>query len=95
MGIADLLTTKAITLFYSSKTKSEIYLAALPLLGMGKGSVQLLDNQRLKSQILNLERRVVRGGHESVDHPTGSNLHDDVANAALGRVISKKGSGKI
>ena len=38
MGIADLLTTKAITLFYSSKTKSEIYLAALPLLGMGKGS---------------------------------------------------------
>jgi hypothetical protein len=78
---------EGITLFYSSKTKSEIYLAALPLLGMGSGSVQLLDNQRLKSQILNLERRVARGGHESVDHPTGSNFHDDVANAALGAIV--------
>jgi hypothetical protein len=72
---------EGITLFYSSKTKSEIYLAALPLLGMGSGSVQLLDNQRLKSQILNLERRVARGGHESVDHPTGNNFHDDVADS--------------
>jgi len=78
---------EGITLFYSSKTKSEIYLAALPLLGMGNGSVQLLDNQRLKSQILNLERRVARGGHESVDHPTGNNFHDDVANAALGAIV--------
>jgi len=78
---------EGITLFYSSKTKSEIYLAALPLLGMGSGSVQLLDNQRLKSQILNLERRVARGGRESVDHPTGSNFHDDVANAALGTIV--------
>jgi hypothetical protein len=72
---------EGITLFYSSKTKSEIYLAALPLLGMGNGSVQLLDNQRLKSQILNLERRVARGGHESVDHPTGNNFHDDAADS--------------
>jgi hypothetical protein len=75
---------EGISLQYSSLTKSEIYLAALPLLG--NGSVQLLDIPRLKSQILNLERRVARGGHESVDHPTG-NFHDDVANAALGVIV--------
>jgi hypothetical protein len=50
---------EGIILRYSSKTKSEIYLSALPLLG--NVSVQLLDNPRLKSQILNLERRVARG----------------------------------
>ena len=60
---------EGIMLQYSARTKSEIYLAALPLLG--NGYVQLLDVPRLKSQILNLERRVARGGHESVDHPTG------------------------
>ena len=75
---------EGIMLQYSARTKSEIYLAALPLLG--NGSVQLLDVPRLKSQILNLERRVARGGHESVDHPTG-NFHDDVANAALGVIV--------
>ena len=73
-----------IGLRYSPKTKSEIYLAALPLLG--NQSVALLDNARLKTQILNLERRVARGGHESVDHPTG-NFHDDLANVALGALV--------
>jgi hypothetical protein len=73
-----------IFLEYSQKTKSEIYLAALPLLG--SGSIRLLDNSRLKAQILNLERRVARGGHESVDHPTG-NFHDDLANVALGALV--------
>jgi hypothetical protein len=65
-----------ISLRYSSYSKSEIYLKALPLLG--NGSIELLDNPRLRSQILNLERRVARGGHESVDHPQGASFHDDV-----------------
>ena len=76
---------RGITLGYSSLTKSEIYLTALPLLG--NRTIELLDNPRLRSQILNLERRVNRGGHESVDHPAGVAYHDDVANAALGAAI--------
>ena len=75
----------SITLGYSSRTKSEIYLTALPMLG--NRTIELLDNPRLRSQILNLERRVNRGGHEGVDHPTGAAYHDDVANAALGAAI--------
>ena len=54
---------------------------------LGNRTIELLDNPRLRSQILNLERRVNRGGHESVDHPTGAAYHDDVANAALGAAI--------
>jgi hypothetical protein len=90
--VSKAFSDRGITLFYSSKTKSEIYLAALPLLG--NGSVQLLDHPRLKSQILNLERRVARGGHESVDHPAG-NFHDDVANSALGVIVELKGGPKV
>jgi hypothetical protein len=52
---------------------------------MGNGSVAMIDNPRLKTQILNLERRVARGGHESVDHGAGS--RDDCANVALGAVV--------
>jgi hypothetical protein len=85
--VSKAFSDQGIMLHYSSKTKSEIYLAALPLLG--NGSAQLLDHPRLKSQILNLERRVARGGHESVDHPAG-NFHDDVANSALGVIVELK-----
>jgi hypothetical protein len=92
--VSSIFYDEGVSLQYSSKTKSQIYLAALPLLG--NGTVELLDNQRLKTQILNLERRVARGGHESIDHPTG-NFHDDVANAALGAVveISSRGGWRI
>lgn len=44
----------------SDKVKSDIYLAALPLLNSGK--VQLLDNKRLVQQLHGLERRTARGG---------------------------------
>jgi hypothetical protein len=90
--VSKAFSDRGITLQYSTKTKSEIYLAALPLLG--NGSVELLDHPRLKSQILNLERRVARGGYESVDHPAG-NFHDDVANSALGVIVELKGGPKV
>ena len=65
----------------SEKTKSEIYLAFLPLLNSGR--VELLDNPRLFSQLVHLERRTGRGsGHDVVDHPRGA--HDDIINAAAG-----------
>ena len=69
-----------VTVRQSAKAKSEIYKEFLPLLN--SGSVELLDSPRLLAQILGLERRVARGGQDSIDHAPGS--HDDVANAAAG-----------
>lgn len=67
----------------SEKTKSEIYLAALPLLNSKRA--ELLDHKRLKTQLANLERRTGRGGKDSVDH--GPGLHDDVCNAVCGALL--------
>jgi hypothetical protein len=66
----------------SSLPKSGLYGALLPLLNSGR--IDLLDNQRLISQLTNLERRVTRGSREQIDHPTGSGYHDDLANSVAG-----------
>jgi hypothetical protein len=60
-----------------------LYLELLPMLM--SGWVRLLDNPRLISQIVNLERKTARGGRDSIDHPP--RLHDDVANAASGSLV--------
>jgi hypothetical protein len=67
----------------SDKSKSEIYLDALPLLNSGK--LELLDHPRLISQLCALERRTARSGRDSIDHPPGG--HDDICNAALGALL--------
>ena len=64
----------------SERTKSDIYREFLPLLNGRR--VDLIDNKRLVSQLCSLERRSIRGGRETTDHPPGS--HDDIANAAAG-----------
>ena len=60
--------------------RSELYLALLPLLNSGK--VDLLDNQRLISQLCGLERRTARSGKDLVDHAPGAK--DDVSNSVAG-----------
>ncbi|SIO49700.1 hypothetical protein SAMN05443247_06523 [Bradyrhizobium erythrophlei] len=67
----------------ASQTKSDIYLALLPMLNSGR--VELLDHPRLTSQLCGLERRTARGGKDSVDHAPGA--HDDVINAAAGALV--------
>lgn len=67
---------------HSALTRSEIYLDLLPRLN--GGSVRLLDNSTLKSQLSNLERRTSRTGRDTVDHAPGA--HDDLANAAAGAI---------
>lgn len=64
-------------------SKSEIYRDFLPRLNSGE--VDLLDNQRLITQLLSLERRTARGGRDSIDHPPGSK--DDLANSAAGVLV--------
>lgn len=67
----------------SERSKSEIYVEALPALNNQR--VVLLDSPRLRAQALGLERRASRGtGREVIDHAPGG--HDDVVNAVLGAV---------
>ena len=61
-------------------TRSEAYLTMLPAINSGK--IELLDNRRMISQLLALERRTTRSGKDSVDHPASKGAHDDVINAA-------------
>lgn len=75
----------------SELTKSEIYSAFLPLVMSGK--VRLLDHQRLKVQLAQLERRTGRGGRDSIDHGPGGN--DDVANACAGCLVGARPSGGL
>jgi len=67
----------------SERSKSEIYQAALPLLNSKRAD--LLDLPRLARQLQQLERRVSRGGRDSIDH--GPNQHDDLANACCGALV--------
>ena len=46
----------------------------------------LLDNAKLISQFINLERRARAGGRDQIDHPPGG--HDDLANAVAGAVVA-------
>src|SRR6266404_1162372 len=76
----------------SDRTRSEIYLSFLPM--MMSGTVQLLDNARLASQLLGLERRTARSGKDSIDHSPG--LHDDIANSVAGVLVEALGgSGEL
>ncbi len=67
----------------SEKTKSDLYRELLPLLNAGR--VDLLDNAKLISQLVGLERRTARGGRDSIDHPPGG--HDDLSNACAGAIV--------
>jgi hypothetical protein len=53
--------------------------------------VKLLDLPRLRSQLLSLERRTVRGsGRDVVDHPTAG--ADDLINAVAGALVMAAGA---
>ena len=71
----------------SALPKSDLYRELLPALNSGR--VELLDEPRLIAQLLGLERRVARGGRDSIDHAPGG--HDDVINAAAGALIAAVG----
>lgn len=64
----------------NAEPKSRIYERLLPMLNSGR--VRLLDNERLKRQLVALERRTSRGSKDSIDHRIGG--RDDVCNAAAG-----------
>jgi hypothetical protein len=65
---------------HSEQNKSQLYVEMLPRLNAN--TIRLLDHPRTTNQICLLERRTVRGGRDSIDHPP--NTHDDLANAIAG-----------
>jgi hypothetical protein len=68
----------------SPHDRSTIYLNLLPALNAGQ--VKLLDMPRIRSQLLALERRTVRGsGRDVVDHPSAGS--DDLINVAAGALV--------
>ena len=60
--------------------RSGLYLAFLPLVLSGRA--ELLDNQRLFSELRSLQRRTRSGRRDRVDHPP--RMQDDLANAGAG-----------
>lgn len=64
----------------AAKPKSDLYRELLPLINSGR--VELLDHPKLIGELCCLERRVGRGGRDSIDHPPMA--HDDLANACAG-----------
>src|SRR5262245_6053844 len=75
----------------AEQTKSDLYLAFLPLLN--SRSLALIDNARLEHQLTSLERKVTRGGRDTIDHPRGG--HDDVANAVAGACVLAQERGDV
>lgn len=75
---------QGITYRHSERSKSELYLEALPL--FAQGAVSLLDEPKLIRELHQLERRTGRSGKDSVDHPPAG--HDDHANAVCGCFVA-------
>ncbi len=67
--------------------RSEIYLNCTSIFTSGRARIP--DNARLLHQLVSLERRAARSGHDSVDHPI--NGHDDLANACCGCLVALAG----
>ena len=73
-----------VTYELSAEPKSTLYGTLLAAINSRR--VDLLDGPRLVGQLVGLERRVARGGKDSIDHAPGG--HDDVANACAGVVAT-------
>lgn len=85
----ELFRKQGIEYRLADRPRSDLYRDLLPLLNSGR--VELLDNQQLKTELTNLERRTARSGKDSINHPQGG--HDDLINAAAGALVSLQASG--
>jgi hypothetical protein len=87
----DAFARYGIELKKSPLDRSGIYLNLLPALNAGQ--VKLLDLPRLRSQLLSLERRTLRGsGKDVVDHAAAG--ADDLINAAAGALVMTASAGR-
>jgi hypothetical protein len=77
---------------HSERDRSAVYENALPLFTSGRA--RILDNQRLVTQLANLERKTTSGGRDRISHPERQGHHDDAANACCGALIAAAGVGR-
>jgi hypothetical protein len=71
-----------ITYRLADQVRSDLYRDMLPVLNSGR--LDLVASPTAVNQIASLERRVARGGRESIDHPPHG--HDDLANVIAGLI---------
>ncbi len=82
--VADAFKRHGIDLRKSLHDRSGLYLNLLPMLNSGQA--RLLDLPRIRSQLLALERRTIRGtGRDVVDHPQAG--ADDLINSVAGSLV--------
>jgi hypothetical protein len=81
--VRELFKQNGVQYILSAKNRSGIYLDGLAMINSGRCA--LLDDPKLRNQLLGLERRVGRTS-DTIDHRTGA--HDDVANAAMGALVA-------
>ena len=82
--VVDAFRRHGIELVKSPHDRSALYMNMLPALNAGQ--VKLLDLPRIRSQLLALERRTIRGsGKDVVDHPTAGS--DDLINCVAGALV--------
>jgi hypothetical protein len=89
--VVDAFAKQGITYEHSERDRSAIYLDALPLFTSGRA--RILDNKRLASQFVSLERRTSSIGKDRVDHGPGG--HDDLCNSAAGALVLSAGKKRI
>jgi len=90
--VVEAFRQNGITYKHSERDRSQIYIDVLPLLTTGRAT--LLDNRRLITQFVNLERRTSSSGKERIDHPSGPGSADDCANASAG-ALTLAASGRL
>lgn len=77
---ADEFARHGISVKHSEKSKSELYIDALPRIN--SQCAEIPPDEKLINQLCCLERRTSRAGRDSIDHPQGG--HDDRANVVAG-----------
>lgn len=74
----------------SAQNKNELYRELLPIICAKQ--IELPDDPTLVQQLANLERRTRPGGKDIIDHPSGQNSHDDLANVVAGAAAITAGA---
>jgi hypothetical protein len=87
--VSSYFEKEGIILENSGMNTNEMYLNFLPLLT--SSSVELPENERLKSQLQSLERKARSQGKDQIGHPPG--VHDDLAVACAGACVMAKKNG--
>jgi hypothetical protein len=89
--VVDAFAKNGVDYEHSERDRSAIYLDVLPLFTSGRA--HLLDNKRLASQFMSLERRTSSIGKDKVDHGPGG--HDDLCNSAAGAMVLAAGGRRL